>query len=121
MASSDAEVPDAGLEEARRLAEEEERGFRHPRGWSRYLVPTIAICWCLFQLSIASWWLLDAVFVRSIHLGFAMLIVFLNMPTVKRFRRWAFLSAQDRIPLSDVVLALVACFAALYIRVVPRS
>ncbi len=117
MTASDAEANGQGLEEARRIAEVEEGSLRHPRGWSQYLVPAIAICWCAFQLSIASWWILDAVFVRSIHLGFAILMVFFQIPMLKRSRqgRWSFLAALNRIPSSDVFLALVACFAALYI------
>jgi TRAP transporter 4TM/12TM fusion protein len=119
MSSPEAGAPDQGLEEVTRLAEEEEGGFRHLSGWSRYLVPGIAICWCFFQLSIASWWILDAVFIRSIHLGFAMLIVFLNIPTLKRRRTGllACLSVRDRIPLSDYGLALIACLSALYIAI----
>jgi TRAP transporter 4TM/12TM fusion protein len=119
MSNPGAEAHDQGLEEAKRIAVEESGDLRHPRGWSKHLVPGIAICWCAFQLSIASWWILDAVFVRSIHLGFAILIVFLHIPSLKRRRTgvWAFLSARDRIPLFDVVLALIACLAALYIAI----
>ncbi|MGD8353487.1 MAG: TRAP transporter permease [Pseudomonadota bacterium] len=106
-----------GIEEAKRLAEEEEAGYRHLEGWHRWVVPTIAVVWCLFQLSIASWLLIDTVIIRAIHLGFAMLIAFMSYPTLKKPRKgfWAFLSTRTRIPLFDYVLAILGCLTALYI------
>ena len=74
---------DNGLELARKMAEEEEGISRRPKGFSKYVIPTIAVAWSLFQLSIASWLILDSTFIRAIHLGFAMLIVFLNYPFFK--------------------------------------
>lgn len=67
---------DDGLELARRMAEEEEGVGRRPEGPSKYIIPFIAVCWSIFQLSIASWLILDSTFIRAIHLGFALLIVF---------------------------------------------
>jgi TRAP transporter 4TM/12TM fusion protein len=111
------EDTDSGIEEAKRIAEEEEGGFRHLTGFSRFIVPVISISWCLFQLSIASWWILDTVYIRSIHLGFAMLIAYLSYPTFKRpFKGFfSFLSTRKRIPLFDYVMALLACGSAIYI------
>jgi TRAP transporter 4TM/12TM fusion protein len=108
---------ESGVEEAKRLAEEEESGYRHLEGWDRYIIPTIAVIWCLFQLSIASWLLIDTVIIRAIHLGFAMLIAFLSYPTLKKPRKgfWSFLSTRTRIPIFDYVMALLGCFSALYI------
>jgi len=108
---------EAGVEEAKRLAEEEEAGYRHLTGWDKWVIPSIAVVWCLFQLSIASVWLLDTVIIRAVHLGFAMLIAFLSYPTLKKPRAgfWSFLSTRTRIPVFDYVLALIACFASLYI------
>ena len=74
---------DEGIEAAKRIAEEEEAGYRHLTDYTRYIVPSIAIIWCIFQLSIASWWLLDTVVVRAVHLTFAMLITFLSYPALK--------------------------------------
>jgi TRAP-type uncharacterized transport system fused permease subunit len=62
------------------MAEEEEGIGRRPHGLAKNVVPTIAVVWCFFQLSIASWLILDSTFIRAIHLGFALLIVFLNYP-----------------------------------------
>ncbi|MDT8395348.1 MAG: TRAP transporter permease [bacterium] len=108
---------EAGVEEAKRLAEEEEAGYRHLAGWDRHIIPTIAVIWCLFQLSIASWLLIDTVIIRAIHLGFAMLIAFMSYPALKKPRKgfWSFLSARTRIPIFDYALAILGCFTALYI------
>ncbi len=107
-----------GLEQALRLAEEEAGIARKPTGPSRFVIPTIGVIWCLFQLSIASWLILDTVLIRAIHLGFAFLIVFLNYPFFKKKRFGLdFLSAKDRIPVSDYIIAAVACFCAVYIAI----
>ena len=52
------------------MKEEEELGLRRVTGWSAYVVPTIALCWSLFQLSLSSWLLLDSTIIRAIHLAF---------------------------------------------------
>lgn len=111
-----ADQRDDGFEYARRMAEEEEGMGRRPSGWPRYIVPTVAVLWCFFQLSIASFWILDTLFTRAVHLGFALLIVFLNVPTFKK-KRWGldFLSAQDKIPYLDYLVAALATFSAVYI------
>jgi len=111
-------VEEEGLETARRMVEEEEMGLRQAIGWQRFLVPVVALCWSLFQLSISSWLLLDSTYVRSIHLAFAMFLIFVSFPTLKRKvnipgLRW--LSATDRIPLVDLVIAILASLIALYI------
>ncbi|MEJ2025441.1 MAG: TRAP transporter large permease subunit, partial [Deltaproteobacteria bacterium] len=110
------ETRDEGLEEARRLAEEEAGISRKPKGPSRYVIPTIGVIWCLFQLSIASWLIIDTVFIRAIHLGFAFLMVFLSYPLFKKTHLGLrFLSAKDRIPVIDYIIAVVACLSAIYI------
>lgn len=111
------EEKDDGFEVAKRMAEEEEGIGRRPKGnITKYVIPTIAVIWSFFQLSIASWLLLDTVFIRAIHLGFALLIVFLNYPLFKK-TRWGlkFLSATDKIPVFDFIVAIIACFSAIYI------
>jgi len=105
-----------GFDLAKKLAEEEEGVGRLPKGPSRYVIPTVAVIWSLFQLSIASWLILDTVFIRAIHLGFALLIVFLNYPLLKKTRfGLKFLSATDKIPVFDYIIALIAAFSAMYI------
>jgi TRAP transporter 4TM/12TM fusion protein len=104
------------LDLAKKLAEEEEGIGRLPTGASKYVIPTIAVVWSFFQLSIASWLILDTVFIRAIHLGFALLIVFLNYPFLKKTRfGLKFLSATDKIPVFDYIVALIAAFSAIYI------
>ncbi len=109
---------DDGLELARKMAEEEEGIGRRPTGPSKYIIPTIAVAWSFFQLSIASWLILDSTFIRAIHLGFALLIVFLNYPFFKKTRfGLKFLSTTSRIPIFDYLIAIVASFSALYIAI----
>jgi TRAP transporter 4TM/12TM fusion protein len=116
--SHELQLKDEGLEAAKKMAEEEEGVARRPVGPEKWVTPVIGVFWCFFQLSIASWWILDTVFIRSIHLGFAMLIVYLNYPVFKEPRLGLkFLSIKDRIPPWDFVIAAVACFSAVYIAV----
>ena len=106
------------LDEAHRIAEEESGIRRKPGGPEKYLVPFIGVMWCAFQLSIASWWILDSVFIRSIHLAFALAIVYLSHPMFRRpVFGLKFLSALDRIPLPEYIIAAVAVFSALYITI----
>lgn len=116
MSEMDKSAPDSGFEVAKRLAEEEEGIGRHPRGWPKYIVPIIAVSWCFFQLSIASWLILDTLFVRAIHLGFAILIVFLNYPILKKpWPGLGYLATTDRITLLDYALGIIASLASIYI------
>jgi len=109
---------DDGLELARKMAEEEEGIGRRPSGASKWVIPTIAVIWSFFQLSIASWLILDSTFIRAIHLSFALLIVFLNYPFFKKTPfGLKFLSTTNRIPLFDYILAIVAALSALYIMI----
>ena len=111
------EEGDEDYEEARRIAEEEETGYRHPVGWQRHIIPIIAVTWCIFQLSIASWLLMNSIYIRAIHLGFAMLIAYFSFPAVKRPLTGAlsFLSVRDKIPLMDLALGVAGCAVALYL------
>ena len=116
MSNNEMIEKDDGLELARRMAEEEEGIGRKPLGPSKYVIPTIAVIWSLFQLSIASWLILDSTFIRAIHLGFALLIVFLNYPLLKKTHfGLKFLSTTTKIPIIDYIIAIVAALSALYI------
>ena len=118
MINHDIKDKDEGLDVAKKMAEEEEGVARRPKGPTKWVIPTIGVIWCFFQLSIASWWILDTVFIRSIHLGFALLMVYLNYPVFKETRLGLkFLSIKNRIPPWDFVIAAIACFAAVYIAV----
>ena len=116
MQATNPEILDEGLEEARRIAEEEEGIGRRPKDWSHWIIPTIAASWSLFQLATASFLLLDSTVTRAIHLAFALVIIFLNCPTFKKPRLGLdFLSTKERIPLTDFILSAVACVVALNI------
>ena len=118
MSDIEKQEKEEGLELARKLAEEEEGVGRLPSGPSKYVIPTIAVIWSFFQLSIASWLILDTVYIRAINLGFALLIVFLNYPFLKKTRfGLKFLSATDKIPVLDYVIGIIAAFSAMYIMV----
>ncbi len=79
----------------------------------------IALCWSIFQMLSASVLLLDSVFVKSIHLAFAILLVYLNIPLLKpsASSRWdlRILLAMNRVTVMDYILGIVAAVAALYI------
>jgi TRAP transporter 4TM/12TM fusion protein len=116
MSNHEIQEKDEGLEIARRMAEEGEGIGRSPQGLSKYIIPCIAVFWSFFQLSIASWLILDSTFIRAIHLGFALLIVFLNYPLFKKTRfGLRYFSARDRIPILDYLVGIIAAFAAVYI------
>ncbi len=105
-----------GISLAKKMAQEEAGIGRLPQGPMRFLIPTLAVAWSLFQLAIAKWLILDATYTRAIHLGFALLIVFLNYPMLSRpvlGLKW--LATKRRIPVFDVVTGIVACLCALYI------
>ncbi len=109
-----------GIEKAKQIAQEEGGRFRSVSGPTKYVVPAIAICWCLFQMSIASWLLLESTYIRSIHLAFAMAITFWGYPAFRKtsskgFRK--FINPPDKIPLIDWVVGLVAIVSALYIAI----
>jgi len=118
MKQEDEYPKDEGLERAKRIAEEEEGISRKPQGAERYVVPAVAVLWCFFQLSIASWWILDTIFIRAVHLGFALLIVYLNYPMFKETHRGLkFLSVKHKIPVPDYLVAVTAALCATYIAI----
>lgn len=116
MSKIEIDEQDDGLEIAKRMAEEEEGMGRRPTGPTRWVIPFVCVCWSLFQLSIASWLILDSTFIRAIHLGFALLVVYLNYPMFKKpLLGLKFLAAKNRIPIFDYIVAVVATISALYI------
>jgi TRAP transporter 4TM/12TM fusion protein len=84
--------------------------------YENILVGTLGIGWALFQLALAGFLVLDSTKVRAIHLAFAMGLLFLLAPCLKRQHRYLrFLAVHDRIPAIDYILALAGSLAALYI------
>ena len=118
MIKNEIQEQDEGLELAKRMAEEEEGIARRPEGFSKYVIPFVCVVWSIFQLSIASWLILDSTFIRAIHLGFALLVVFLNYPLFKKTRLGLkYFSVTDRIPIFDYIIGIIAAFSALYIAI----
>lgn len=110
------EINDEGIALAKKIVEEEEGFGRQPAGFSSLVIPTIAVAWSLFQLAVASFWILDSTLARAIHLSFALTLIFLNYPMFKKTRFGLdFLSTKARIPFLDYLLAIVAGISALYI------
>ena len=79
------------------------------------VIGAIALGWSIFQLSLASWLILDSLAVRAIHLGFAMLIVYLAYPWRKRSAGGMFQTRLDLRLFFRAVVAGLACVAAIYI------
>jgi TRAP transporter 4TM/12TM fusion protein len=118
MTKNEIQEQDEGLELAKRMAEEEEGIGRRPKGYSQYVIPVVCVVWSIFQLSIASWLILDSTFIRAIHLGFALLVVYLNYPLFKKTRfGLKYFSATNRIPILDYIIGIIAAFSALYIAI----
>jgi TRAP transporter 4TM/12TM fusion protein len=100
-----------------------ESGARQPEGLTRLLIVNVAALWSVFQLWISSplpFWLAewdsalqkyvmfnDSV-ARSIHLSFAVFLVYLAFPLLKN-------SPRKYVPAYDWMLALVATFCASYL------
>lgn len=108
-----------GVEYAQKLVEQEHGQFSNEEGITRFISMIIAIAWSLFQLSTASWLILDTLFIRSIHLSFAIALIYLNIPMFKFTPKWRpdlrWLLVMHRVTIVDYVFGFMAAFAALYI------
>ncbi|GGO87621.1 C4-dicarboxylate ABC transporter [Marinobacterium nitratireducens] len=111
------QVDDAELQD---MVAATDSGARNPSGWQKVLLLGTALCWSLFQIWIASplpfydWPVVGSFGVfndteaRSIHLAFAVFLAFLAYPALGG-------SPRDRVPVLDLVLALVGAFTAAYL------
>ena len=107
-----------GLADAQELVKASEEGLKSLSGPTKWLVPVIAASWSLFQLALPSIIILNAVYIRAIHLAFAIVLVFLSYPTFKKIRKgkvFSYLAARDRLTLFDYVVAVLAVLSSLYI------
>lgn len=107
-----------GVEHAKQIVEESEFGSRKVSGFSKYAISIVAGVWSLFQLSLPKFIMLSAVYIRAIHLAFAITLVYLSYPAFKKVQTkglFAFLSRKQGIPIFDWILALLAAFSALYL------
>ena len=98
------------LAEAERLVKEAEFGARELGGWSFYLAGAVALGMTAFQLWTAGAGPLAGVLQRSVHLTFAIALVFMLYPATKHVR-------QRRLPWYDLVLAAAGAYAALYVTI----
>lgn len=96
-------------------------GARLPAGAMGGIITLLALAWSLFQLWIASplpfmlgFGVLNDTETRSIHLTFALLLAFLVFPAFRT-------SPRDRVPFSDIALALTAAGAASYLFVMYQA
>ncbi len=112
------EAPEEGIAKAQELVKASEEGLKSVKGPARWLVPCIAAAWSLFQLALPSVLILNAVYIRAIHLAFAIVLVFLSYPMFKKVRKgkiFGYFSVRDRFTLFDYVVAILAAASALYI------
>ena len=111
---------DEGAAEAQRIAEEAEFGSRRLSGFPKYLIPCIAAAWSLFQLSLPQFLMLDSVYIRCIHLAFAITLVYLSYPAFKKIKTkgfFSFLSVKNKVHFIDYILAILAAVVALYLAI----
>lgn len=108
--------PDSYREEMLKV----EHGLRgEGSGFTENLTLIIGLMWSLFQLASAGFILIDSIFVRAIHLTFAISLVYLNIPMLKQGKAgdWdkRILLAMNRVTIIDYIFAIFAAFSALYI------
>ena len=88
-------------------------------GISTKITFLVALCWSLFQMSTASWLLIDTLYVKAFHLAFALALVYLNLPALKNASkgRWdlRILLAMKRVTIVDWLIGIIAVAAALYV------
>jgi TRAP transporter 4TM/12TM fusion protein len=106
----------ADTRKAESILKAESGSIRRLRPHEAVLVGVVAISWAVFQLSIASFLILDSTKTRAIHLAFAMALCFLVIPCIKRPGKGpSYFGATDRIPLLDYILSISGVLASLYI------
>lgn len=81
---------------------------RHLQGFAKWLVFALCLLFSAMQLYSAFTGRVAATQLRPLHLGFVMMLVFLNYPVTKKANR-------TRLPVYDVLLAALAMGVCLYI------
>jgi len=98
--------------------EDREQGSRHVEGFGGGLIQAVALCWSLFQLSVAAFWTLNAQVVRAAHLAFALTLVYLSFPVFRSSRigrRFPALADTRKLPWWDLLFAVLGAAAAMYV------
>ncbi len=98
----------ATLEEIEEKIRSYEGGIRVPYGAWRALIAASALGMSLFHLYTAGWGIREAMIQRTIHLAFALFLVFLLYPAGKN-------APKDRIPWYDILLSLAGVGVCVYI------
>lgn len=93
---------------AQKLVEEAETGGRSPGEVMKWFIFALAIGWSLFQLSIASFVVMDAFRSRAIHLSFALVLAYLVFPGRRK-------DGAKSVPWYDFLAAALAAVGTLYI------
>lgn len=113
--------PAVSAEKLDELVAKADLGGRRPSGATGMAIFWIAIAWSLFQLWYASplpfvlgVWILNDTEARSIHLAFAIFLVFLAYPAHAR-------SPRNRVPLLDWAFAALGAFAGGYLFLLYRE
>lgn len=125
-----AQDSEAGRLAGEEIAAEAETGGRQPLNVTTWLISGIALFWSLFQLYHA-FWPINAMLTRSIHLTFAITLVYLSFPARKKSGEPGGLlaialqvfpgflrpsrSSKVAIPWYDFLLALAAGLTAIYL------
>jgi len=80
------------------------------------LFSLVCVFWALFQLALPSVIILDSIRIRSIHLGFALFLLFISSAkTVKKSPEIIDKSKHWFFPIINLCLAIIASLSALYI------
>lgn len=79
----------------------------------KYIIGFFCILWALFQLSLASFLILDSIKVRAIHLAFAIILLFLTEPFLRHEQKKK--TKLGSIPIIDYIFAILGAVSALYI------
>ena len=83
-----------------------------------FLVSAIAIAWAIFQLSLPSFLIIASTKERAIHLAFAMTLLFLVCPLLKRTGKpTRAMSHSGRIPPADWIFTVLGAATALYLAI----
>ncbi len=89
---------------------------RTERKFDSIAIGVISIAWALFQLSLPRFVILDSITIRAIHLAFAISLVYLSFPMLKKTAKTIpGFHSHYRIPILDYGLAVAAAVVALYI------
>ncbi|MCF7792684.1 MAG: TRAP transporter permease [Candidatus Cloacimonetes bacterium] len=80
---------------------------------NKNLIYLVAVSWAIFQLILPKFIILDSLIVRTIHLAFAVLLVFLTVPFKKK--KGVISYTKKKIPYYDWLLAIIGILAVLYI------